>query len=97
MEQLLYYGVSNSKEELTNINFGIKAREKFDLNLRKDLDNVVVNINGKSQTYDYPGGEQDLDVNIRGTDIPDYERAIRSSDLMYKQRKSMIMMKTNYK
>ena len=84
MEQLLYYGVSNSKEELTNINFGIKAREKFDLNLRKDLDNVVVNINGKSQTYDYPGGEQDLDVNIRGTDIPDYERAIRSSDLMYK-------------
>ena len=84
MEQLLYYGVSNSKEELLNINFGIKDREQFDMNLRKDLVKVDLNINGKSHTYDYPGGEQDLEVDIRGTDIPDYNRAIRSSDLQYK-------------
>ena len=84
MQELKYYGVKNSKEELLNINFGIKDREQFDMNLRKDLVKVDVNINGKSQTYDYPGGEQDLEVNIRGTDIPDYERAIRSSDLLYK-------------
>ena len=84
MEELKLYGISNSKEELLNINFGIKDREQFDMNLRKDLVKVDVNINGKSQTYNYPGGEQDLEVNIRGTDIPDYERAIRSSDLAYK-------------
>ena len=84
MEQLLYYGVSNSKEELLNINFGIKDREQFDMNLRKDLVKVDLHINGKSHTYDYPGGEQDLEVDIRGTDIPDYNRAIRSSDLQYK-------------
>ena len=84
MEELKQYGVSNSKEELLNINFGIKDREQFDMNLRKDLVKVDLNINGKSHTYDYPGGEQDLEVDIRGTDIPDYNRAIRSSDLQYK-------------
>ena len=84
MEQLLYYGVSNSREELLNINFGIKDREQFDMNLRKDLVKVDLNINGKSHTYNYPGGNQDLEVDIRGTDIPDYNRAIRSSDLQYK-------------
>ena len=84
MEELKYYGVSNSQEELLNINFGIKDREQFDMNLRKDLVKVDLNINGKSHTYDYPGGEQDLEVDIRGTDIPDYNRAIRSSDLQYK-------------
>ena len=84
MEELKYYGVSNSKEELLNINFGIKDREQFDMNLRKDLVKVDLHINGKSNTYNYPGGEQDLEVDIRGTDIPDYNRAIRSSDLQYK-------------
>lgn len=84
MEELKYYGVSNYQEELLNINFGIKDREQFDMNLRKDLVKVDLNINGKSHTYDYPGGEQDLEVDIRGTDIPDYNRAIRSSDLQYK-------------
>lgn len=83
-EELKYYGVSNSKEELLNINFGIKDREQFDMNLRKDLVKVDLHINGKSHTYNYPGGEQDLEVDIRGTDIPDYNRAIRSSDLQYK-------------
>ena len=84
MEELKHYGVSNSKEELLNINFGIKDREQFDMNLRKDLVKVDLEINGKTHTYDYPGGEQDLEVDIRGTDIPDYNRAIRSSDLQYK-------------
>ena len=84
MEELKQYGVSNSKEELLNINFGIKDREQFDMNLRKDLVKVDLHINGKSHTYNYPGGEQELEVDIRGTDIPDYNRAIRSSDLQYK-------------
>ena len=84
MQSLKYYGITNSKEELLNINFGIKEREQFDMNLRKDLVKVDLSINGKSHTYNYPGGNQDLEVNIRGTDIPDYERAIRSADLQYK-------------
>ena len=85
MEELKYYGISNSKEELSNVNFGIKEREKFDMNLRKDLVKVDVSINGKSHTYQYNGDNQDLEVKIRGTDLPDYERAFRSSDLLYKQ------------
>ena len=84
MEELKYYGMSNTKEELTNINFGIVDREQFDMNLRKDIVKVDVSINGKNHTYDYPGGSQDLEVDIRGTDIPDYNRSIRSSDLQYK-------------
>ena len=84
MEDLLYYGVKNSKEELQNINFGIIDREQFDLNLRKDLVQVDMTINGKSHTYQYNGTDQVLDISIRGVDIPDYNRAIRSSDLAYK-------------
>lgn len=84
MEDLLYYGVKNSKEELMNINFGIIEREKFDMNLRKDLVKVDMTINGKSHTYEYNGTDQVLDISIRGVDIPDYNRAIRSSDLAYK-------------
>lgn len=76
-----------AKEEtatLRNINYGIKEREKFDLNLRKDLVNVELKINGKNHIYDYPGGNLPLDVNIRGTDIPNYERMIRKEDLAYR-------------
>ena len=78
------YGKNNTTDELKNINLGIKERDIFDLNLRKDLVNVDVSINGKSHTYDYNGEGEDLEVTIRGTDIPDYNRAIRSSDLQYK-------------
>ena len=84
-QDLKYYGITNSNEELSNVNFGIKDREKFDMNLRKDLVKVDVSINGKSHTYQYNGDNQDLEVKIRGTDLPDYERGIRSSDLLYKQ------------
>ena len=84
MEELLYYGVKNSKEELQNVNFGIIDREQFDLNLRKDLVQVDMTINGKSHTYEYNGTGEVLDISIRGVDIPDYNRAIRSADLAYK-------------
>ena len=78
------YTAKEETETLRNINFGIKEREKFDFNLRKDLVNVELRINGKSHTYDYPGGDLPLDVNIRGTDIPNYERMIRKEDLAYR-------------
>ena len=78
------YGKNNTKEELDNINLGIMERDIFDLNLRKDLVKVDATINGKSHTYQYNGNGEDLEVNIRGTDIPNYERKLRKSDLQYK-------------
>ena len=59
-------------------------RDIFDMNLRKDLVKVDVSINGKDHTYQYNGNGEDLEVNIRGTDVPDYERKLRKSDLQYK-------------
>lgn len=78
------YGKNNTTDELKNINLGIKERDIFDLNLRKDLVKVDVSINGKSHTYEYNGAGEDLEVTIRGTDIPDYERELRKTDLQYK-------------
>ena len=84
LQNLLLYTAKNTAEELQNVNFGIKDREEFDMNLRKDLVKVDVTINGKSHTYDYNGEGKDLEVTIRGTDIPDYERKLRKTDLQYK-------------
>lgn len=84
LQNLLLYGVRNSTEEAQNVNFGFKDREEFDMNLRKDLVKVDVTINNKSHTYQYNGEGEDLEVNIRGTDIPDYERKLRRTDLQYK-------------
>lgn len=80
------YGKNNTKEELDNINLGIMERDIFDMNLRKDLVKVDVQINEKEHTYQYNGNGEDLEVNIRGTDVPDYERKLRKSDLQYKSQ-----------
>lgn len=84
LQNLLLYDAGNSTEEAQNVNFGFKDREEFDMNLRKDLVKVDVSINGKSHTYQYNGNGEDLEVTIRGTDIPDYERKLRRTDLQYK-------------
>lgn len=84
LQNLLLYNAANTTEQTQNVNFGIKDREEFDMNLRKDLVKVDVTINGKSHTYDYNGAGEDLEVTIRGTDIPDYERKLRKTDLQYK-------------
>lgn len=81
------YGKNNTDDVLKNINLGIKERDIFDLNLRKDLVKVDVSINGKSHTYEYNGQGEELEVNIRGTDVPDYERKLRKADLLYKSDK----------
>jgi len=78
------YGKNNTSDELENINLGIKERDIFDMNLRKDLVKVDVSINGKSHTYEYNGQGAELKVDIRGTDVHDYERKLRKSDLKYK-------------
>ena len=54
------YGKNNTTEELENINLGIKERDIFDLNLRKDLVKVDISINDKIHTYDYNGTGEDI-------------------------------------
>ncbi len=83
LDNLLKFDKDSTSDELLNINLGLLEREKFDLNLRKDLVNVELKINGKEHTYEYPGGELPLDVEIRGTDVKRYEREIARSDLGY--------------
>lgn len=85
-DSIVYYDKDNTEDELLNINLGLLEREKFDFNLRKDLVNVEVRINGKEHTYDYPGGELPLEVDMRGTDVAPYEREISRSDLGYSGR-----------
>ena len=82
-DNIVYYDSSNTEDETTSINLGLLEREKFDLNLRKDVVNVQVSINGKNHTYEYPGSQGPLDVDMRGTDVAPYEREISKSDLGY--------------
>ena len=84
MQNLTVYSSKDDKVLTQNVNFGMVDREQFDLNLRKDLVKVDVSINNKSQTYQYNGAGEDLDIKIRGTDVPDYNRNLRRTDLEYK-------------
>lgn len=84
LQSLTIYNAGKSLEVRRNVNFGIKEREEFDLNLRKDLIKVDVQINGKTHTYDYNGAGEDLNIEIRGTDVPNYNRSLRSEDVIYK-------------
>lgn len=79
-----YYSGDTSKEERENINFGLIKRPDFSLNLRKDLIKVDLDINNKHDTREYNHVNKELVLEIRGTDIAPYERAIRTSDLAYK-------------
>ena len=84
LQSLTIYNAGKALEVRRNVNFGIKEREEFDLNLRKDLIKVDVQINGKTHTYDYNGAGEDLNIEIRGTDVPNYNRSLRSEDVIYK-------------
>ena len=84
LQSLDKYNVEMSESRTRNVNFGIKEREQFDLNLRKELIKVDVQINGKTHTYDYNGAGEDLNIEIRGTDVPNYNRSIRNEDVIYK-------------
>lgn len=78
------YSINNSKEELSNINFGVIEREKANVALYKDLWEVHIGINGKNQTYIYNSrNEEDMNIALRGTDVAQYERAIRKADIEY--------------
>ena len=48
-------------------------------------------INGKSHTYEYNGEGKDLEVTIRGTDIPDYERQLEKQTYNINQLHNMIL------
>ena len=83
-DKIKYYSGDTSKEERENINFGLIKRPDFSLNLRKDLIKVDLDINDKHDTREYNRVNKELVLDIRGTDIAPYERAIRTSDLAYK-------------
>ena len=84
LQNLLLYDAGNTVEEAQNVNFGMIDREKFDMNLRKDLVKVDVTINGKSHTYNQNNPDEELVVDFRGTDLPGYSRTLRKTDLEYK-------------
>lgn len=44
---------TQGKDEVENINLGIKEKEQPDIGLVKDIDNVKIAINGKTQVYQY--------------------------------------------
>lgn len=49
------YGDENTPafDEIDNINLGIKEREQPDIGIAKDLQNVKINVNGKTHVYEY--------------------------------------------
>ena len=74
-----------------NIDFGITRRETFDLAIRKDVLQAVVEINGKSHVYKYDQrGDSEgsaWDINIRLSDgyyNRTYERELYAEDYQYK-------------
>jgi len=70
------------------INFGIKAREEFDLSLAKDVYKAEVQINGKVHTYTYNDVEIDYtdeswNAYVKGSDVG-YDRNIYAADYFAK-------------
>ncbi len=79
------YSRNNTEEERKNINLGVIARQKADLSLSKDLVEVNLSINGKTQKYIYNARyDEDMKLSIRGTDVDQYERAVRKTDIEYR-------------
>ena len=86
-----YYGLYPKH---LNIDFGLNLRETFDLALRKDVEKVSVEINGKTHTYTYDtrnaADETDdgtWDISVRLSDAyynTKYSREIFGSDYQYK-------------
>ena len=74
-----------------HINLGLIEREKLDLTLIKDLEEITIYINNKRYVYEYKSRQdEEMEIQLRGTDITDrvngknlYEREIRESDIAY--------------
>ena len=89
----LVYGQS----EIKNINLGLYEREKPDISLVKDIQNVIVTVNGYEHTYTYAKrfeneGEYAGGFNV-GVKFADkygnmtYSRAVYESDYLYENEK----------
>lgn len=80
--------------EHLKIDFGLTLREKFDLALRKDVEKATIEINGKTQTYNYDtrkvtdeadGGAWDISVRLSDAYYnTTYSREVFGSDYQYK-------------
>ena len=91
-----YDKVTKSKTiyEIDNVNLGLYEREQPDMALIKDLENVVLNINGHSYTYEYAqrfnnqsefGDGFDIGVKFGQTKYAEmtYTRPIYESDVLW--------------
>ena len=78
------YRASQSASVRENINLGLIKREEFDLKLTKDVENIDININGKIHNYKYNSRNgENIEIDLRGTDVEAYERSIRREDIEY--------------
>ena len=86
-----YHGV----EEITNMNLGIREREQPDLALVEDIEQVQIDLNGYTHTYNYNQRFENQEEYGDGFDIgvkfgnkygkQEYTQAIYPSDVVYNQ------------
>ena len=86
-----YHGV----EEITNMNLGIREREQPDLALIEDIEQVQIDLNGYTHTYNYNQRFENQEEYGDGFDIgvkfgneygkQEYTQAIYPSDVVYNQ------------
>lgn len=76
-----YPGIYSGRYNQTNVNLGIKARQTFDMALYKDVLKAEVQINGKSQTYNYDARKAGTNGFSIGVSETDYLNGLRG---MYK-------------
>ena len=81
------------KDENLNINQGYILRELFDLGLRKDVDKVDLEINGKNETYKYNKREH-LETDKNGNSY--WEISTRISDGYYNQEYTREIYREDY-
>jgi len=91
-----YYKIGNTEERLLNINLGLMYRPEFDMAVRKDLYDINMNINDITHNYVYNArtATEDPVLEIRGSDLPTYERDVRREDLTYAGDKKLEILLT---
>lgn len=76
-----YSPIYSSTYNQTNVNLGIKARSTFDMALYKDVLKAEVQVNGKTQTYNYDARKAGTNGFSIGVSETDYLNGLRG---MYK-------------
>lgn len=99
INKLTIYDKKSDPVEIMNINLGLLKREEFDLNLKKDINVITLSVNGKTHTYNVDRRnlpDQDVQLDLRGTDFNLYEREIRRADIAH-EGSNELNVKVEYK